>query len=904
MILRFGTIVILWLVIMGASHAAESTMPRQSDISNTLHNLSTTGSGTTKASSESQICAFCHTPHGANADAQTINAPLWNRDITLGNDSTYIAYNSSSIQANIDANPGGASKLCLSCHDGTLALGSLNVLNGATNNVDVDMGADLGVETFMPDGTGANTGFTRNLGTDLSGDHPISFSFDTSNVANTRLAAADGELRDPLDPDGAHIATGSKIAPLDKDGKVQCTTCHDPHVSGNDNPNDLTATTNNIKFLRARRFQMSPPTGVNFDQNNDIMCLGCHDKLGTAWSQSAHADPTVADEQYKIESSNQRQFPANIAVWQAACLNCHDTHTVQGANRLLREGTLDGTDTTLEMLPAAKLGGKPALEETCFQCHTTPTQSILKTGSGAPDIETEFGKDRRMPLGVYVGTNLDKEPHDIVDADFTEPRLQLGLGNLDNRHAECTDCHNPHRMIKNSLAYGSGGVSTKGTHPHEELAGAAHSNAISGVLKGISGVEPDFTFNNADTDGRKFGTPAAMPKDFIVKKGLGGDAVTAEYQICLKCHSNYAYIDNGLPENLSSRPALPTLSAASGGPGGTPSTGGSSDTTSLVYYTNQAMEFQAPSTHANETASLNLGIDGGAAVANDNHRSWHPVIAATGRTLAKRGGQYGTMASGNFKAPWGNAVGTQTMYCTDCHGAENGTAKNSTPGTAPWGPHGSSQDFILRGQWTRGTGQNDGGEGLCFKCHTEKAYKGSGDGSSGWSGFRISRDDRDKVDETIYNNGHSGHASTEVKSDLVCTWCHVAVPHGWKNKALLVNLNDIGPEVLCRADDLPYNDDQSLGTGKYDVRVPEGDGVENSGTESFDRCELGQPMPAGTVVDNSGISGSSGYDNPPYYINARLKLTRFATGGSGTWKESDCGGISQMQATCDEPSGF
>ena len=124
MILRFGTIVILWLVIIGASHAAPSTaMPRQSDISSTLHNLSATGSATRKVtSSESQICVFCHTPHGAN----TAVTPLWNRDLSIA---TYSTYDSSSIQADIGP-PGDSSKLCLSCHDGTIAIGSLNVLNG------------------------------------------------------------------------------------------------------------------------------------------------------------------------------------------------------------------------------------------------------------------------------------------------------------------------------------------------------------------------------------------------------------------------------------------------------------------------------------------------------------------------------------------------------------------------------------------------------------------------------------------------------------------------------------------------------------------------------------------------------------------------------------------------------
>ena len=28
-----------------------------------------------------------------------------------------------------------------------------------------------------------------------------------------------------------------------------------------------------------------------------------------------------------------------------------------------------------------------------------------------------------------------------------------------------------------------------------------------------------------------------------------------------------------------------------------------------------------------------------------------------------------------------------------------------------------------------------------------------------------------------------------------CNYCHIAIPHGWKNKNFLVNLNDVGPEI-------------------------------------------------------------------------------------------------------------
>src|SRR4030042_3115682 len=82
----------------------------------TKHNLSASGPGTVKATVEKPVSAFCHTPHHAG-QAQ----PLWNKNIP---EILYTTYQSSSLKAAI-GQPNGASKLCLSCHDGTIALGAI-----------------------------------------------------------------------------------------------------------------------------------------------------------------------------------------------------------------------------------------------------------------------------------------------------------------------------------------------------------------------------------------------------------------------------------------------------------------------------------------------------------------------------------------------------------------------------------------------------------------------------------------------------------------------------------------------------------------------------------------------------------------------------------------------------------
>jgi hypothetical protein len=55
------------------------------------HNLSVSGTGTVKASSETEICLFCHTPHLSKAEA-----PQWNRNVS---GSTYTLYKSSTLNA-------------------------------------------------------------------------------------------------------------------------------------------------------------------------------------------------------------------------------------------------------------------------------------------------------------------------------------------------------------------------------------------------------------------------------------------------------------------------------------------------------------------------------------------------------------------------------------------------------------------------------------------------------------------------------------------------------------------------------------------------------------------------------------------------------------------------------------
>lgn len=128
--------------------------------------------------SANRICLPCHTAHNSMT---TVDGPLWNHEMSTA---TYTMY------SGVPNQPGTASKLCLSCHDGTVALDSYGGASGST----------------MLTGD-------ANLGTDLSNDHPIAV-----------LYPADGTdfVVDPT-PSGINLYNEGV------EDRVECGSCHNPH---------------------------------------------------------------------------------------------------------------------------------------------------------------------------------------------------------------------------------------------------------------------------------------------------------------------------------------------------------------------------------------------------------------------------------------------------------------------------------------------------------------------------------------------------------------------------------------------------------------------------------------------------------------------------------------------------
>ncbi|MDD5316397.1 MAG: hypothetical protein PHX33_05205, partial [Candidatus Cloacimonetes bacterium] len=102
---RLGGLLLATAVL--ALFASTAGAVRKNDVQNSRHNLSATPTDqayaparTVTASSESQMCAFCHTPHGASTKDQAGAATpgqLWNRRIPAS--TSYTGYSSSSLDA-------------------------------------------------------------------------------------------------------------------------------------------------------------------------------------------------------------------------------------------------------------------------------------------------------------------------------------------------------------------------------------------------------------------------------------------------------------------------------------------------------------------------------------------------------------------------------------------------------------------------------------------------------------------------------------------------------------------------------------------------------------------------------------------------------------------------------------
>lgn len=425
-------------------------LPAFAGLATSKHNLSVSGPGVVKAASETQSCLFCHAPHNASPIA-----PLWNRN---NPGTSYTPYTSSTSIAR-PGQPTGASLQCLSCHDGTIALG--DVLSRGTR-----IGMSGGVTT-MPAGN-------SKLGSDLSDDHPISFAY-TATLAATR-----GELANP--------ATLTGKVKLDAGGQLQCTSCHDPHDDANGKflvvPNQASAlcqtchvknywnssdhklsaktwngaganpwphTTSTTVAANACENCHRPHTagGKKWLLNNaaeESNCYSCHN--GNVAAKNVQAEFTGKSSIHPVAASTGVHDPAEPAVVQARHVECADCHNPHATNS--SAGLLPGSLAGVRGINSGGTEAKPATAEyqICFRCHADSpnmpaprtTRQIVQTNTRLEFATTN--PSHHAVAGPGKNTNVPS-----LIAPWTTAST-----------VKCGDCHN------NNSGPGAGGVGPKGPH--------------------------------------------------------------------------------------------------------------------------------------------------------------------------------------------------------------------------------------------------------------------------------------------------------------------------------------------------------------------------------------------------------------------------------------------------------
>lgn len=395
-------------------------------ILDTKHNLSSSGTGTVKSSSEGEVCVFCHIPH----NAQT-GKPLWNRVMPS---SSYTMYSSDYLErfnyptpddlgASNDT-PGQLSRQCLSCHDGTVAIGDVYVVRGTL------LGNNISVSNTNANGTLKSTS-SAFIGQDLSAHHPVGIEYNPSLSINFGTGTRSIELKTtPSTPIKTYSYNGYT-------GKsyVECSSCHDPHKD-------------NTKFLRV-------DSGGSHGANIKATCTACHQKDG--WAGSVHDTKTNA---YSDTNVSAKYGTNNLST--LGCINCHTPHFGEGKPYLLRKveqnTCFEGAGSSSNVAPCHGTGGAKNI------------QSVLSRsyGHGSTMLTTDGVHSN---LDFMYGTGISRTPIG-----------SKGISWNDSKHVECMDCHNQHKA--------KAGSHSAATSWYPANNAGSNLISTSGPLTGATGVEP------------------------------------------------------------------------------------------------------------------------------------------------------------------------------------------------------------------------------------------------------------------------------------------------------------------------------------------------------------------------------------------------------------------------------
>ena len=360
-----------------------------------VHDLSRAGTSTAIHSGISS-CAYCHAPHsGLNGVAGVVETPLWNQ--TLSGVKSYPLYGSTTMQNKTNGKLalGSDSTLCLSCHDGTVALGATAAYG------QLPVGA-----LSSPD----------KLGTDLSTIHP--FNFALSNGQFTCFSTAQPSLcSNPP-------ATANSAVPL-IGGNVECTSCHNPHV------------------------QFTDPTGNFLVVNNtsSALCLACHSTIPPGSGMGLISPKRNVTQQTAATPAATSTASNNVNPLAGWMTSIHALATNKLAPQIVPE-----TNPALLMTAApisTSLGHyRTVATNGCESCHTqhnSQGRSLLQAAGDQACLNCHNGSSNITPAvsNILAEMVTPKVGHLFSATNTAHSPDETVLLNQ-NLHATCVDCHNPH----------------------------------------------------------------------------------------------------------------------------------------------------------------------------------------------------------------------------------------------------------------------------------------------------------------------------------------------------------------------------------------------------------------------------------------------------------------------------
>ena len=241
------------LISLSATALFGATCDPASGVVDSVHDMRNYGGGGLVTEQMDRVCAYCHTPHHA-ASSGSDYLPLWSRTLSQ---ETLRPYWSETMQATI--NPGdflmGSSKLCMSCHDGSIAIDRHYSFGGTRRLVGDD---------YLQANVGDYNDST------LTNDHPIGFIYDdvaagtvagigtdSTGTKDNYIRKADANLFYRGNPD-PNLTVKDRL--YESAGYMTCATCHDVHNK------------KNADLAGAQNYLLLAP------QSGSQLCLTCHIK--------------------------------------------------------------------------------------------------------------------------------------------------------------------------------------------------------------------------------------------------------------------------------------------------------------------------------------------------------------------------------------------------------------------------------------------------------------------------------------------------------------------------------------------------------------------------------------------------------------------------------------------------